>query len=520
MGFFDRFRRTAAETPKQSQNKQIDVFVGASKSQDAASIQSFSNSNITFSGSLVGYDYDQILRNKQDNIISLYQLADYFSDADAIVRGIIKHVYVPYSTCSRWFLTGAKPKTIKLYEEQYEKMRLREKLDGIMLEYWKYNNVFVYLFKGQIITLPVHKCRIGNIAFNGTPVVEYDCQSIQNEWRAKSYSIKENWIKDNSLEDYFKGYPDEVVKALNAGFQYAQLDPENTFVLQGSKESWQRYAIPFIASCLPALSKKELISQYEDAILNLAIRSFVHVTYGDPKQEMLPDKEQISAVRRLFVEGMSGFPLVTTNHLAKAEVIQPDLDDLFQWDKYKQVNNDILSAGGVSGVIVSGISEDGSTFASAQVSMQTAEARINAARAEFCEMMTRINARLTEYIDGTYNLKETPKFNFAPLSMEGRKALREACTKLWESGTVSTKTMLETNGYSLDEEKAQREKESEDGTDEILKVRVTKNAAKSENKGAGRPEKDDSDKTSDPENTERGKEPKPSSPEGSMNDSG
>lgn len=514
MGFFDRFRRTTPEAPR-PQNKE--VVVGASKSQDPITLQSFTNSNITFSGALADYDYNSILRNKQENIISLFQLADYYSDADPIIRGIIKHVYVPYSTCSPWFLTGAKDKTLKLYEEQYERMRLREALDGIMLEYWKYGNVYVYLFKGNLITLPVHKCRIGNITFDGTPIVEFDCQSIQNEWRGKSYSIQENWIKDNELEEYFKGYPEEVVEALNKGYQYAQLNPENTFVMQGSKESWQRYAVPFIASCLPALSKKELISQYEDAILNLAIRSFVHVTYGDSTkgQDMLPDKEQISAVRRLFVDGMSGFPLVTTNHLAHAQVVQPKLDDLFQWDKYKQVNNDILSAGGVSGVIVSGISEDGSTFASAQVSMQTAEARINAAREEFCEMMNRVNKRLTEEIPGTYNLKEVPKFNFAPLSMEGKKSLRDTCAKLWENGTVSTKTMLETNGYSLDQELEQRKKEQQDGVDELLAPRENKTST-SKNEGAGRPELDDSERTSDPDSAARSKQPKPSNPEGSM----
>lgn len=518
MGFFDRFKRTAPEASKPQEK--IDVFVGASKSNDEHSLQTFTNSNITFSGSLAGYDYDSILRDKQTNIISLYQLADYYSDADAIVRGIIKHVYTPYSTCSPWFLTDAKPKTCELYEKQYEKMRLREKLDGIMLEYWKYSNVFVYLLDGNLITLPVHKCRIGNLAFNGTPIVEYDCQSIMNEWRAKSYSVKENWIKDNNLQEYFKGYPKEVVDAMNKGYQYAQLDPDNTFVLQGTKESWQRYAIPFIASCLPALAKKELISQYEDAMLNLAIRSFVHVKYGDPKKEMLPDKNQLQTVRRLFSDGMSGFPLVVTNHLAEAKPIQPDLDDLFQWDKYKVVNNDILSAGGVSGVIVSGVSEDGSTFASAQVSMQTAEARINAARAEFCEMMNRINERLTEVIEGTYNLKEPPKFKFTPLSMEGRKALREACTKLWQEGSVSTKTMLEVNGYSLDQERAQREKEKTDGTDEIMTSRINNsNASSSNNKGSGRPELDDSERTSDPEKSETGKQPKPSNSDGSMDDS-
>lgn len=518
MGFFDRFRRSKPEAPKPQ--KQTDVFVGASKSNDAVPVQSFTNSNITFSGSLVGYDYSAILRDKQANIISLYQLADYFSDADAIIRGIIKHVYTPYSTCSSWYLTDAKPKTIKLYEDQYEKMRLRESLEGIMLEYWKYGNVFVYLHKGQLITLPVHKCRIGNVTFDGTPIVEFDCQSIQNEWKAKSYSIKEDWIKDNELEEYFKGYPEELVDALNKGFQYAQLNPENTFVLQGPKESWHRYAIPFIASCLSALAKKELISQYEDSMLNLAIRSFVHVQYGDPKVEMLPDREQITAVRRLFADGMSGFPLVTTNHLAHAEVVQPDLDDLFQWDKYKTVNNDILSAGGVSGVIVSGVSEDGSTFASAQVSMQTAEARINAARNEFCEMMNKINVRLTEEIEGTYNLKEVPKFHFTPLSMEGKKALREACVSLWRDGVVSTKTMLEANGYSLDQERTQREKERDNGTDEIMTARESVAADSNASNNVGRPQLDDSERTSDPESSETGRQPKPSSPEGSIDTGG
>ena len=528
MGLFDWFRRgTKKEVlPPSStiREKEALVFVGASKDDDEHQIQSFSNSNITYSGELTGFDYTSILRDKQNNIISLYQLADYFADADAIVRGIIKHVYVPFSTCSSWYLTGAKKKTVKLFEDQYKKMRLSEKLDGIMLEYWKYNNVFLYLLNGHIITLPPHKCRIGNLSLNGNPIVDFDCQSIYNEWRAKSYSIKDNWIKDNNIQEYFKGYPEEIQKALNRGEQYAQLNPENTFVMQGSKESWARYAVPFIAACLPSLSKKQLISTYEDAILNLGIRSFVHVTYGDKTKgyDILPDREQLTKVRRLFQQGMSGFPLVTTNHLAEAKVVQPDLDDLFQWNKYKDVNNDILSAGGVSGILVSGLSEDGSTFASAQISMQTAEARIEAARNEFCDIMNRINERLTEYIQGTYNLKEVPEFHFQPLDMSGKKALREACKSLWEAGAISTKTMLENNGYSLDLEMEQRQKEKEDKVDEIMTPRnqaaVSSDNTDSDNKGPGRPKKDDSERTSDPENAIRSKQPKPSSPEGSMDD--
>ena len=60
----------------------------------------------------------------------------------------MKHVYVPYSF-SPWILTGAKEKTCKLYEEHYKKMRLKDKIEGIFLEYWKYGNVYIYIHKGQ-----------------------------------------------------------------------------------------------------------------------------------------------------------------------------------------------------------------------------------------------------------------------------------------------------------------------------------------------------------------------------------
>ena len=217
---------------------------------------------------------------------------------------------------------------------------------------------------------------------------------------------------------------------------------------------------------------------------------------------------------------MNGFPLVVTNQYASAETIQADLNDLFQWDKYKQVNNDILSAGGISGVLVTGISEDGSTFASAQISTEMAEARINAIRDEFCEMMTKINERLVEFIPGTYNLAETPEFHFQPLSMEGKKTLREKCVELWEKGIVSTRHMMDIQGYSLEVERENRKKEKQDGTDEIMIPRVmtaTGNSGET-NDGPGAPTKDDSERKSDPAASERGKQPKPSNPEGSLDE--
>lgn len=527
MGVFDFLSRNTRPSEEITNTKAVDnvkVAVGATMERDETQIQSFTNSNITFRGTLTGFDYDSILRDKQNNIVKLYQLVDYYADKDPIIHGILHHVFVPFSTCSNWYLTGTKKKTVDMYEKYYKKIRLTEKLDSIFLEYWKYGNVFIYLLNGNIITLPVHKCKIGNVTLNGKPIVDYDCQSIIYEWKQKGYDVKEGWIKDNNLQVYFRGYPPEIMLALNEGHQYAQLNPLNTFVMQSSKQGWQRYAIPFIASCLSALAKKELISTYEDSLLNLGIRSFVHVKYGDEKRgaDILPDIGQLTSVRKLFHAGMSGFPLVVTNQLAKAEVIQPDLDDMFQWDKYKEVNADILSAGGISGIIVSGQGDGDSTFATAQISMQTAEARINAARNEFCDMMNRLNEQLSFYIEGTYNLKNPPQFNFMPLDMSGKKALREACNDLWEKGVISTRTMMETNGYSIDIEKEKKEEEKKQKIDDVFIPRdvVTTNMTKpeesSDKDGVGRKELDNDQRKSDPENAIRGKMPKPSSPEGSL----
>ena len=393
--------------------------------------------------------------------------------------------------------------------------------------------MFVYILHGVPITLPVNKCRIGNVSFNGEPIVDFDCQSVYNEWREKNYAIKENWIKDNHIEEYFKGYPEEVQKALNRGEQYAQLNPKYTKVLQAEKESWQRYAIPFIAACLPALAKKELINKYEIAQINLGIHSFVHVRYGDEKKgaDMLPDINQLRETRNIFSRAMNNFPLAVTNQLAKAEVVQPDLDNLFQFDKYKDVNNDILAAGGISGLLVAGLSADGSTFASAQVSMQAAAARIEACRDEICELMNKINVCIQEELGNghAYNVSQVPNFEFMPLDMAGKKAMREACRDLWQQGLVSTQTMMTMQGYSLEREKAQRETEASDGTDEVMVPREVTNAQIAEettdsstnsnqdnNTKTGRPELDMDERTSDPESAMRGKQPKPSNEDGSM----
>lgn len=479
----------------------------------------FNDRNITYTGELTNYDYQGILRNKQGNINKLYELADYFTDADPLYRGMIKGVYTPFTIAQGYRLIGANEQTKRKYEAYYDRIELNDKMQSIFLQYYKYGNVYCYLMEdGDIITLPPHKCRISNMALNGEPLVEYNVRSIRDDLVSAGVKAVKGYIDDEILEERLKGFPPEVIKGVKDNVEYVQLNPANTFVLQDLKEEWTRYAIPMVATCLTAFQKKALIQQYETSQLNLGLRGFLHAKYGDPTHTSpLPDRNQLMQTQSLFRSAMTGSALAVTNHWVSAEFITADTDKLFEFDKYKDVNNDILAGGGISGIIVSGVAGDGSTFATAQVSMQTAALRIRTARNNFAQMMNKINQRVNGILPHSKSTN-IPKFTFPPVDLAGDAKFQEACTKLWQSGVMSTQTMMEAYGLDTMQEVERRKNEAMEA-DEILAPRTQKNEEAvddGEKNEGGRPEMTDEERNSDPANSQTGKQPKPSNPEGSL----
>ena len=122
MGFFDRFRRGGTITPPQNAPPQEKRAIAVAAKDETGSVMTFTNKSVTYTGDLVNYDYDSILRDKQKNIQRLYELSDYFVDADPIYRGIIKGVYTPFSLSDNYRLVGANEKTKAKFEEYYERI--------------------------------------------------------------------------------------------------------------------------------------------------------------------------------------------------------------------------------------------------------------------------------------------------------------------------------------------------------------------------------------------------------------
>ena len=265
MGLFSSWRQRSKTAPPTSQNEPSSIHVGANS--DESAVMTYNDKAITFSGDLADYDYASILRDKQRNIIRLFELSDYFADEDPIFRGIIRGVYTPFALHTPYRLVGANEKTKEKYKEYYERIHLHDRMRSIYLQYFKYGNVYVYLQEdGNLITLPVHLVRIANVMIGGEPVLEFNCKSVRDDMKQQGTKAQKDFLEDEDLKVRLEGFPSEVAAALQKGSDWVQLNPENTFVLQDIKEDWTRYAVPLVATCLAAFGRKALISKYEASL--------------------------------------------------------------------------------------------------------------------------------------------------------------------------------------------------------------------------------------------------------------
>ena len=122
-----------------------------------------------------------------------------------------------------------------------------------------------------------------------------------------------------------------------------QLDPKTTFVFQGDKPEWSRYAMPMIVQALKPLARKEIIVNYENALLTLAASGFLHVTVGAPKDStVVADLNILRAVQAEAKSAMKpGGGIFTSNDFVKAEFIQVDVDHMWDKNKYEDVDTSI-----------------------------------------------------------------------------------------------------------------------------------------------------------------------------------
>lgn len=484
----------------------------------------YENNSITVRGEPLGYCFADLLRDPQARIYDLYALALFYKNADPYVGAAISNVYVPFSVAKDYQLVGVSEETKDKYLAHYKRIGFDRLLSSIFDQYYTFQNVFVYLMPdGTMFTLPPQRCRISEVRFNGEPVVEFDRMGIFDEnILQKSGKAREKYL--DALASRVKGLPPEVVPRKNEkGFErWVQLNPDNVFVAQAPKPDWQRYAVPTIAQCLPALGRKALINDYVNAQLRFGIKGFLHVKVGDKDDKagvVKPDKRHLEAAAQAFNQGLRGGQQVVTPWYCDAQFITVDTSTLFDKDKYAEVNREILSAFGISGVISMGQQEAGS-YGQAKLSLDTAALRIEWAQSTIEQMMGKINERLAKRMS-RISIKSIPEFQFPHVDLTRDGSFQDAVYKLWMQGLVSNRTLLDAYEMDIAQEGERRTVEQAMGQDELFAPRqnaYTSNTTANSSTGegqAGRPKLTDQERSSDPADSSTGAQPKPSNSKGS-----
>ena len=486
----------------------------------------FADRDITFTGDLVGYDFNGILKQKQANIYNIYQLADYFVDAEELFGSAIKHVYVPFSLTDGWFLTGGNDQTRNKYYEWMDRIHFEEKLESWFYQYYLFGNVFFSIQDdGDIVTLPPNLVRISNVMVNGNPLVEFNARSVKQDLRKNGSKAWKKFLDDEELDVRLAGYPIEVTEALRRNTEWVQLNAKRTLVWQNFKPEWQRYAIPMVVMCLKPFAKKALISKWEDSQLQLGIAGFVHAKVGAPKEADyevdVPILRAVQSVTQQAMKATGG--LATTQSTVEYEVITPKLDYLFEDDKYAGPNEEILGALGISNSVTSG-TDSSASFGSSQISTKMVSLRITEARKSFCALMNRVLRIVNgaEFGLPRSNESKLPRFETPVCDLTQVAAFQNACKQLWDSGILSNQTLLKQYGLNVETEFDLKKQEKAEGQNEIfVKPGTTAPKEEKEETGGdgdavrGRPTMDDSERNSDPEDSEKGRQPKPSREEGS-----
>lgn len=503
-------RKKKQSTPEVAQAIQPSEIAVGAKLDNLMTLSSYENKNITFTGDIKGYNYEAILKDKQKNIYKFFELSDYFIDEDPLYSGIIRRVLTPFSISCGFKLKGVSEKVKQRYMDHYKAVGFYDVMRSIFFELYKYSNVFVYFHpeNGSLMTLPQHRCRISDVAVNGEALVEFN---IKDLLKASRTPLPKQEFLDE-VKERAKSYPVEVQKAVSAGTsgEWVQLDPENTFVLQETKESWSKWSVPMVASCLKAFAKKALISNYENAQLNVGAKSFLLVNVGDSEKMAKVDENMINATAAVFKNALSTFPLAVCSWFIDAKWVGVEKQqNIFDKSKYNEVNSAILSAGGISSLVVSGQSDGGSSFAQATISVQTAAERIKQNQDNFEEMMFKYNTKLSGTLKATSN--KIPEFSFEKIDLTNDGSMKEEAMKLYSQGIISKRTLSEAFDYDLDQELERRTEEAKE-IDEVMVPPINPNTANTgdpDNKG-GNPGKPINKSKTDKNNSKTSSQPKPS----------
>lgn len=244
------------------------------------------------------------------------------------------------------------------------------------------------------------------------------------------------------------------------GMTLYRLNPEMVQRTTMAKGEW-KYPRPRLTRNFPLLEAKRLLNIMDFSLLQGGTNFIVVVKKGSDKRPALPEElENLSSV----VQRASRSGVMIGDHRLQLDIVTPDLKELLNPDKRRMIGRKLSMA-------LLGIPEFGGDETSQSVEMFS-EMFANNVTADRAAVKSHIERNVwtptMKRNSRTFGRVKRPRIWFPKIVLAGNEFFLNYLLKMYDRGDLPRKFMVEYGGYDFDAVKAQKEREQENGHDDIF----------------------------------------------------
>lgn len=235
-----------------------------------------------------------------------------------------------------------------------------------------------------------------------------------------------------------------------------RLDYDNMAIIQDRKFDYWDWAVPFVWPALRHIQFKDILMNMDIRVATSVINTVTLWKLGDRERGVYPEDEMFERLADMLQQPGQAVNLIWNQDI-DAEVVEPNLNRIFDPKKYEAANRDIMIALGLPEVLLGG---KGSNFSNSFIGVATVLERMQTAR----EQIETWLMRELKIITDAMGFRKLPQIRWSKSNLRDKKSEQQLILQLFDRGIVSAETALNyfDEDVKLEVERMLREKDIAD----------------------------------------------------------
>ena len=232
-----------------------------------------------------------------------------------------------------------------------------------------------------------------------------------------------------------------------------KLPPELVGACDYRKQDYERYPLPRLTRAMDSLKYKTELQKADFSTLDGITNYILKITIGND-QHPVTSQTELETVAQLFDTSSKSFDVVWNHTLDIEKITFPEIDNILGQDKFKQVNDDLSQAYGVSRALLDG-SLQGNTKA-IELAAKAFSEEINYAR----RCVTRWINKEYEEVALSMGFDHYPRVRFDDLALKDEVMMMSIVQGMIDRRIISYETGIEKLGLDFPTELANMKQEA------------------------------------------------------------